>query len=170
MAHQDVIGHASRGRRVPGNAAGLDLRAHRRQRRDHRQVPDVAGRSAVIIHVGLGFVYAAVHRAVAKETGSRVSAGGGAGRAAAPAPRLQQFPANEIYQFRPTRTRCSNGYGWMNEEAGIVHIPIEEAMRLTVERGLPSRAAGAGADRATTPGHDAVGLKLQGGRWSRRRQ
>ena len=38
----------------------------------------------------------------------------------------------------------------MNKEAGIVHIPIEEAMRLMVERGLPSRAPadGAGARNA----------------------
>jgi hypothetical protein len=28
----------------------------------------------------------------------------------------------------------------MNKEDGIVHIPIEDAMRLVVERGLPARA------------------------------
>ena len=43
------------------------------------------------------------------------------------------------------------GYGWVNKEAGIVHIPIEDAMRLTVERGLPSRSPDAGA-AVETPG------------------
>ena len=38
----------------------------------------------------------------------------------------------------------------MNKEAGIVHIPIEDAMRLTVERGLPSRTPDGGQPR--TPG------------------
>ena len=37
----------------------------------------------------------------------------------------------------------------MNKDAGVVHIPIEEAMRLTVERGLPSRRR---ATRRRTPG------------------
>ena len=38
----------------------------------------------------------------------------------------------------------------MNREAGMVHIPIDEAMRLTLERGLlSSRPAGEGQ---TTPG------------------
>ena len=62
-----------------------------------------------------------------------------------PTPRLQQFPPNELYQFRVGEEALLEGYGWMNKEAGIVHIPIEEAMRLTVERGLPSRAPADGA-------------------------
>jgi hypothetical protein len=40
-------------------------------------------------------------------------------------------------------------YGWMNREAGIVHIPIEEAMRLTVERGVLQSTAP--AQTAPTP-------------------
>jgi hypothetical protein len=52
-------------------------------------------------------------------------------------PRLQQFPRNELYTFsRDERARLGS-YGWENKAAGTVHIPIEEAMRLTVERGLP---------------------------------
>ena len=39
----------------------------------------------------------------------------------------------------------------MNKEAGIVHIPIEDAMRLMVERGLPSRTPDDGA-ALETPG------------------
>ena len=55
-------------------------------------------------------------------------------------PRLQRFPANEIFDFRQRENAELNGYGWMDRNAGTVHIPIAEAMRLTVERGLPSRA------------------------------
>jgi hypothetical protein len=32
-----------------------------------------------------------------------------------------------------------NGYGWVDRDAGVVHIPIDEAMRLMVERGVPAR-------------------------------
>jgi len=53
-----------------------------------------------------------------------------------PEPRLQQFPRNEYYQFHVTEQQKLESYGWVNKDAGIVHIPIEDAMRLTLERGL----------------------------------
>jgi hypothetical protein len=34
-----------------------------------------------------------------------------------------------------------NNYGWVDEDAGIVRIPISEAMKLTLQRGLPTRPA-----------------------------
>jgi hypothetical protein len=34
-------------------------------------------------------------------------------------------------------------YGWVDEKAGIVRIPIERAMDLLVQRGLPVRPQGA---------------------------
>jgi hypothetical protein len=57
-----------------------------------------------------------------------------------PVPRLQQFPRVEFFDFRRSEESLLREYGWMNKSEGIVHIPIDEAMRLTVERGLPARA------------------------------
>ena len=34
-----------------------------------------------------------------------------------------------------------DSYGWVDKDAGVVRIPIDDAMRLTVERGLPRGAA-----------------------------
>jgi hypothetical protein len=34
-----------------------------------------------------------------------------------------------------------NSYGWLDKNAGVVHIPIERAMELTLQRGLPVRTA-----------------------------
>jgi len=34
-----------------------------------------------------------------------------------------------------------NSYGWVDEQAGTAHIPIDHAMDLIVERGLPVRPA-----------------------------
>jgi len=31
-------------------------------------------------------------------------------------------------------------YGWVDRNAGIVRIPIDAAMKLTLERGLPARS------------------------------
>jgi hypothetical protein len=55
-------------------------------------------------------------------------------------PRLQRFPANEILQFRTDENERLNSYGWIDRNAGTVHIPISDAMRMTLEHGLPSRA------------------------------
>ena len=56
------------------------------------------------------------------------------------APRLQQFPENEFLDFRTREKAVLDQYGWVNKEAGVVRMPIAEAMRLAVERGLPVRA------------------------------
>jgi hypothetical protein len=53
-----------------------------------------------------------------------------------PAPRLQQFPRNEYYEHYVAEQRKLESYGWVNKDAGVVHIPIEDAMRLTLERGV----------------------------------
>lgn len=55
-------------------------------------------------------------------------------------PRLQRQPANEIYEFRQSENAVLHGYGWIDKNAGTVRIPIDEAMRLTIERGLPVRS------------------------------
>jgi hypothetical protein len=107
--------------------------------------------SAVVVHVGLGFIYTAlINRSM--ETGEqRYPLAATQPERLPPAPRLQQFPANELYQFRIGEEGLLRGYGWMNREAGVVHIPIEEAMRLTVERGLLSHAP-ASAEATPAPG------------------
>jgi hypothetical protein len=107
--------------------------------------------SAVIIHAGLGVLYdLMIDRAV--ETGERrYPMAEGQEQRLPPMPRLQQFPQNDIYQFRLGEREFLENYGWMNRSAGTVHIPIAEAMRLTVERGLPSRAADAAADPTAPP-------------------
>ena len=60
-----------------------------------------------------------------------------------PVPRLQQFPRNELYTFRNEERDRLQTYGWESKAAGTVHIPIEEAMKLMVERGLPAQATDA---------------------------
>jgi hypothetical protein len=106
--------------------------------------------SAVVIHVGLGLIYALlIDRAM--ETGEqRYPLAATQGERLPPAPRLQQFPRNELYEFRRGEQEFLEGYGWMNKEAGIVHIPIDDAMRVLVERGLPSRPPAAGQAEETT--------------------
>jgi hypothetical protein len=63
----------------------------------------------------------------------------GAGDALPPEPRLQAFPARDLAAMRAAEQQLLDGYAWVDREAGIVSIPIEEAMERVVARGLPAR-------------------------------
>jgi hypothetical protein len=76
-------------------------------------------------------------------------------------PRLQRFPANEIFEFRQRENRELNSYGWIDRNAGTVRIPIADAMRLTVERGLPSRAPTADAAPSVMPSDSSSGRMME---------
>lgn len=56
-----------------------------------------------------------------------------------PEPRLQPSPAEDLQILRAEEDAILSNYGWVNEEAEVVRLPIERAMELTLERGLPAR-------------------------------
>ncbi len=56
-----------------------------------------------------------------------------------PQPRLETNETNEINQFRLQEEQALNSYGWVDQEAGVVRIPIDRAMELIAQRGLPTR-------------------------------
>jgi hypothetical protein len=56
-----------------------------------------------------------------------------------PEPRLQINPREAMRELRSSEDAVLNGYGWVDKNKGIVRIPIDEAMKLTLERGLPVR-------------------------------
>lgn len=62
-----------------------------------------------------------------------------------PAPNLQINPHEDLLAFRLRENKELTSYGWMDRSNGIVRIPIERAMDLIVERGLPVRSPGAPA-------------------------
>ena len=51
-----------------------------------------------------------------------------------PQPRLQVDSRGEIDQLRSTERAALDGYGWVDRDAGTVHIPIDRAMNLLVQR------------------------------------
>ena len=54
-----------------------------------------------------------------------------------PGPRLQVKPEIELAAFRAQEDAILSSYAWVDKEQGVVRIPVEEAMRLVVERGMP---------------------------------
>jgi hypothetical protein len=61
------------------------------------------------------------------------------GRELPPAPRLQTTPADDLAKTRQAEQRILNSYGWVDAKEKIVRIPIDRAIELTAERGLPVR-------------------------------
>lgn len=59
-----------------------------------------------------------------------------------PEPRLQSNPQQDMRELRSKQEALLNGYGWVNREGGVARIPIEEAMKIVVARGLPTRGSG----------------------------
>ncbi len=56
-----------------------------------------------------------------------------------PEPRLQDDPQQELRDLYTRQRSQLTGYSWINKEGGIARIPIEDAMRIVVQRGLPTR-------------------------------
>jgi hypothetical protein len=56
-----------------------------------------------------------------------------------PEPRLQTNPREDLREMRAREDETLTTYGWVDKNAGIVRIPIDAAMKLTLERGLPAR-------------------------------
>jgi hypothetical protein len=105
--------------------------------------------SAVVIHIGLGFMYRMLIEQSKDLSAPRYPLAVSREPMQPPAPRLQQFPRNEIYEFRLQEDARLHGYGWVDKNAGIVHIPIEEAMKRVLAQGLPARPQDA---TTATPG------------------
>jgi len=83
-----------------------------------------------------------------------------------PDPRLEDNERTELDGFRYGEEEELNSYGWVDKNAGVAHIPIEQAMQLVVQRGLSTtpqtgtapfspvnlaRAAAATADTSNMP-------------------
>jgi hypothetical protein len=70
-----------------------------------------------------------------------------------PGPRLQVRPEIELAAFRAQEDAILSSYAWVDKEQGIVRIPVEEAMRLVVERGMPvfPSSPGEGEGEEDTP-------------------
>jgi hypothetical protein len=79
------------------------------------------------------------------------------------APQLLTDEPGNLKKFREEESKKLDGYGWVDERAGITHVPIEEAKKLIVQRGLPVRATGAVEDPRTGTHAPAYG-EASGGR------
>jgi hypothetical protein len=53
-----------------------------------------------------------------------------------PQPRLQTDPSEDLVKFLADEDKRLNTYYWIDKKKGIVHIPIEQAMKEIAEEGI----------------------------------
>ncbi len=56
-----------------------------------------------------------------------------------PEPRLQVAPQLDLADMRAREEAELHNYGWIDQKAGVVRLPIDRAMELMAQRGLPVR-------------------------------
>ncbi len=55
------------------------------------------------------------------------------------APLLQVVPGLDLRQIRASEAERYNSYGWVDQRTNVVHIPVDKAIDLLLEKGVPSR-------------------------------
>jgi hypothetical protein len=70
-----------------------------------------------------------------------------------PEPRLEPDPLALRRELRAQEDALLKSYGWVDRTAGSVHIPIDRAMEIVLERGVPGgKPMAAGAPAPATAG------------------
>ena len=69
-----------------------------------------------------------------------------------PGPGLQVAPAEDLLRIRATEQARLEEYVWVDRDAGLVRIPIERAMEIVAERGLPVSEEGQSAQERIDAG------------------
>ena len=54
-------------------------------------------------------------------------------------PRLQAHPAQDLEKYLAREEEILNSYGWVDRKHGTVRIPIQRAMNILLQNGLPVR-------------------------------
>jgi hypothetical protein len=58
-------------------------------------------------------------------------------RSAPPGPHLQVSPRDDLAELRTAEEETLGRLEWINRQEGVVQIPIERAMEIVAQRGLP---------------------------------
>ncbi len=57
----------------------------------------------------------------------------------APNPLLQARPRDDLRTFRAQEFNRLDGYGWVDQSKGVVRIPVDRAIDVLAQKGLPAR-------------------------------
>jgi len=68
-----------------------------------------------------------------------------------PAPRLQSAPVEDMRALRAAEETMLHSYGWVDRDTAIARIPVDRAIDIVAERGLPAALPEPDARGAGTP-------------------
>jgi len=94
---------------------------------------------AIIIHLVVGALFKYFDIREARQAAPEYPLAAAEENRLPPEPRLQTNPRQDLADLRAREDQALAGYSWVDRNAGIVRIPIDEAIKKTLERGLPAR-------------------------------
>ncbi len=81
-----------------------------------------------------------------------------------PEPRLQADPVMELDKMHASEEMLLTSYGWVDSAKGTVHIPIDQAINMVAQKGLPVKLSPQGGDHdgfRTIPSDASGGRTLE---------
>ncbi len=105
--------------------------------------------AAILALASLSLIWLFKYFQKAENPGSFVAAPFAEERPLPPPPRVQPNPGEDLRNYYRSQQDLLNSYGWIDRQNGIVHLPIDRAMELLLQRGLPTRSTT--APQAGTP-------------------
>jgi hypothetical protein len=80
-----------------------------------------------------------------------------------PQPRLQPQPATDLKHYCEMEQQQLSTYGWVDQHNGVVRIPVDRAMEMVLQNGLPARPANqAAGETNVTPVGSAMEPRAMG--------
>lgn len=120
----------------------------------HFEPSDIHGRGVIWTGIGvlvvvwliggvLYFLFEYFAKARSEESGSPLPITAQVGHEVPlpPEPRLQESPRHDLQEVRAAAESALNSYSWVDRQKGIVAIPIDRAIDLVAQRGIPSKKA-----------------------------
>jgi hypothetical protein len=97
---------------------------------------------AIVVHVAILLFFNVLESRARQQSASVYPLAAGQENRLPPEPRLQTDPREDLSELRAREDAILRSYGWVDRNAGVVRIPIDRAMELTLQRGLPARQGG----------------------------
>src|SRR5207247_10197384 len=68
-----------------------------------------------------------------------------------PGPKLSVNPGQDLQTMRAAEDAALKSYEWVDREKGIVRIPVDRAIEILAQKGLPARPQGSGKTMEEKP-------------------
>lgn len=87
------------------------------------------------------YFFASLLTQARRREGAQTQAAAAVPRPLPPEPRLQASPSADWKAYRDAQMQQLSSYGWVDRDKGAVAIPIQRAMELIIQRGIPPQRA-----------------------------